>query len=241
MKIKDQVQTVFLICCVISIILFGFIYSLMVKDINNLAETVKESFSLTASFFGGIATLAAAYIATILFNDWKDQEKYKLHLKFIESISSDCIVLISELRKIAYPTAKIKAAIKIYKADPENTEVTIKDIRELIDENYEVNLFMVKYFKAAINSLDRYSKFSNDFSLSTYKSIIILYYSEYTQYKSAHINDPDKSMDEIQTDAIKLLDLIKKFSSKIEQELIPILDEMNSPDYWKKISNKSPN
>ncbi|MDC5689952.1 hypothetical protein OFM99_17940, partial [Acinetobacter baumannii] len=65
--------------------------------------------------------------------------------------------------------------------------------------------------------------------------------SDYTQYKSVHINDADKSIDEIQTDAIKLLDLIKKFSSKIEQELIPILDEMNSPDYWKKISNKSPN
>ncbi|EIB7122425.1 hypothetical protein AW812_RS14395, partial [Acinetobacter baumannii] len=146
MKIKDQVQTVFLICCVISIILFGFIYYLLPNDPQN--SKIKDSLSLTASFFGGIATLAAAYIATILFNDWKDQEKYKLHLKFIECISNDCTVLISELRKIAYPTSKIKNAIKIYKEDPENTEFTIKRIRELIDENYEINLFMVKYFKA---------------------------------------------------------------------------------------------
>ncbi|BCB00194.1 hypothetical protein ATCC19606_25290 [Acinetobacter baumannii] len=61
----------FLVCCVISIILFGFIYSLMIKDINNLGGAVKESFSLTASFFGGITTLAAAYIALVIYENWK--------------------------------------------------------------------------------------------------------------------------------------------------------------------------
>lgn len=48
---------------------------------------LKEVLSMTASFFGGIATLVAAYIATQLFNDWKDQEKYRI----TSSLALDCL------------------------------------------------------------------------------------------------------------------------------------------------------
>lgn len=36
-------------------------------------SVLKDALSMTASFFGGIATLVAAYIATQLFNDWRIQ------------------------------------------------------------------------------------------------------------------------------------------------------------------------
>lgn len=236
MRVKDLVQTAFLVCSVITILLFGFIYFLLTKDISNSASTLKESLSLTASFFGGISTLATAYIATLLFNDWKDQEKYKIHLKFIECIANDSLVLISELRKITYPTSKVKNSIKIYQKDNKNTEFTVQKIRDLIDENYEASLFMVKYFKAVIYSIDRYSKFSKDPSLDPFKYIIILNYSTYVQFDSVSINDIGKSFDEIKSDAESLIELITKLSFKIEKELIPLLDEMNSPDYWKNIN-----
>lgn len=235
MTIKDLAQTSFLVCSVITILVFGFIYYLMMNESISSVALIKDSITLTASFFGGITTLVAAYIATLLFNDWKDQEKYKIHLKFIECVANDCLVLITELRRIGYPTSKIKNAIKIYKKDDKNAEFTVEKIREFIDENYEANLFMAKYFKAVRYSIDRYSKFSKDTSLNLYKGVIILRYSEYAQYKSVYINDIDKSLDEIQSDAEKLIDLIIKFTNSIEKELIPLLDEMNSPDYWKKI------
>ncbi|CAA0187961.1 hypothetical protein [Acinetobacter baumannii] len=238
MTIKDIAQTSFLVCGVITIFLFGFIYYLMMNESVSSIALIKDSINLTASFFGGIATLVAAYIATLLFNDWKDQEKYKIHLKFIECVANDSLVLITELRKIAYPTSKIKNAIKIYKKDDKNTEFTVEKIRALIDENYEANLFMAKYFKAVRYSIDRYSKFSKDTSLNLYKNLIILEYSNYAQYKSVYINDIDKPLDEIQSDAEDLINLIIKFTNSIEEKLIPLLDEMNSPDYWKKIKQE---
>lgn len=38
----------------------------------------KDALSTTAGFFGGVATLWAACIATYLFNDWREQKKYVL-------------------------------------------------------------------------------------------------------------------------------------------------------------------
>lgn len=37
---------------------------------------IKDAFNTTGSYFGGVATLAAAIVAAYLFNDWKQERRY---------------------------------------------------------------------------------------------------------------------------------------------------------------------
>lgn len=74
MSISKLASTVILATSFATIFLFAFIFYLLGgKD-----SALKDALSMTASFFGGIATLVAAYIATQLFNDWKDEYNHRL-------------------------------------------------------------------------------------------------------------------------------------------------------------------
>lgn len=64
MKISKLASTVVLTTSFATFFLFAILFYLY--------GDFKEALSDTASFFGGIATLVAAYIATQLFNDWRD-------------------------------------------------------------------------------------------------------------------------------------------------------------------------
>lgn len=92
MKTKDSVQTIILICGISTILIFFLTNQLLLVDTKG--QTFKDSLSITGSFFGGIATLAAAYIATLLFNDWKEpyyQEKLDECIENIYKVSSDLL------------------------------------------------------------------------------------------------------------------------------------------------------
>ena len=83
MSISKLASAVILATSFATIFLFAFIFYLFGgKD-----SALKDALSMTASFFGGIATLVAAYIGTQLFNDWKDQEKYRI----TSSLALDCL------------------------------------------------------------------------------------------------------------------------------------------------------
>ncbi|KAF1013052.1 MAG: hypothetical protein GAK29_04780 [Acinetobacter bereziniae] len=71
------------------VIFFFFIYTLYLH--NEVPEALKEALSASLSFLSVLATLGAAYIASKLFNDWKEQEEYN-HKK--ESINK--VIEISE-------------------------------------------------------------------------------------------------------------------------------------------------
>lgn len=75
MKFSRFISTIFLATTFACIYLFAGIfwfYASAGPECNTLS-LIKDSFSTTAGFFGGIATLVAAYIASRLFNDWKVQ------------------------------------------------------------------------------------------------------------------------------------------------------------------------
>lgn len=106
MRTKDFVQTIILICVVITIILFGFIYYLLPNDPQN--SKIKDSLSLVASFFGGVSTLAAAYVATFLFNDWRDEKNYDLENSLLTNILIDLKPIYVELHKIRSDSNNLK-------------------------------------------------------------------------------------------------------------------------------------
>lgn len=71
MKQKDLVQTAIIVCSVLMIPIFSFAYYLYSQTDLKLFEVLDKSFGVTAGLFGGAATLTAAYIASLLFNDWR--------------------------------------------------------------------------------------------------------------------------------------------------------------------------
>ena len=55
--------------------LFFFALTFILFDFFKTGTSLKDTWETLGSFFGGITTLVAAYVAAKLFNDWKDQEK----------------------------------------------------------------------------------------------------------------------------------------------------------------------
>lgn len=53
------------------VILFLFAFTWIIFDFQGSSNSLKDTWGIVSSLFGGMATLAAAYIASILFNDWK--------------------------------------------------------------------------------------------------------------------------------------------------------------------------
>lgn len=78
MKIGKFVSTIILITSFCSIYLFALIFCIYINSNSQILSTLKDSLSTTSSFFGGIATLVAAYIASQLFNDWRDEKEFEI-------------------------------------------------------------------------------------------------------------------------------------------------------------------
>ncbi|WP_336930326.1 hypothetical protein [Acinetobacter tandoii] len=70
MSIKNKVSNTFAICFLLLLFLLTFTW--IIFDFNGSTESLKDSWSIVSSLFGGITTLAAAYVATLLYTDWKD-------------------------------------------------------------------------------------------------------------------------------------------------------------------------
>lgn len=82
MNISKLASTVIMATSISTILLFAFVLCFYNGDENS----IDKAFSITASFFGGIATLIAAYIATQLFNDWKEQHNKNIDSQFCMKI-----------------------------------------------------------------------------------------------------------------------------------------------------------
>jgi hypothetical protein len=98
MKFSRLVSTIILATTFACIFLFVCVFWFYSSADSKTLGLLKDSLSTTSGFFGGITTLIAAYIASRLFNDWKEQhnkqvlafEAKQLHLdlsRFMRSIA----------------------------------------------------------------------------------------------------------------------------------------------------------
>lgn len=76
MDIKSLVSNIVAICILILLFLMAFTW--IIFEFNSHSSSLKDSLSIVSSLFGGIAALAAAYIASRLFNDWKEQHNKQI-------------------------------------------------------------------------------------------------------------------------------------------------------------------
>ncbi|MCU4319381.1 hypothetical protein KTH44_09595 [Acinetobacter bereziniae] len=147
----------------LSVIFFFFIYILYLH--NEVVEPLKESFSASLSLFSVLATLAAAFIASSLFNDWKAQ-----HDKNIESDSALEIMKIvikckTEMRKI-YSNIKLKDNRQISNVILNNE---IKDSTKKIVILVESCLEKLELF----NELTINDNFKKDISLKSMEGFLL--------------------------------------------------------------------
>ncbi|CAA0182675.1 hypothetical protein RG384_002212 [Acinetobacter baumannii] len=205
MHIKDLIQTVFLICSVVSIILFGFIYYLMVGESNASIAQIKDSLTLTASFFGGIATLATAYVAASLFNDWRHQASFELKKEHVNEICYLLALSYDELHKVKEILINLKKVNK-YKILSEDFCTFIAN--DLRDEFYRKQL--------NVKILDRLNHNSNSI------------FSIYSIYQT-HFTYLIENFSRIQESYTKYYD---KFNSEISNsERTHIMNTRTFPEY----------
>lgn len=77
------------------ILFFILAFTWIVFDFQESSSSLKDSWGVASSLFSGIATLAAAYIASLLFNDWRDQHK----AAYISSVGDNIDNMVSEIFK----------------------------------------------------------------------------------------------------------------------------------------------
>ncbi|RZG71927.1 hypothetical protein EXU29_12450 [Acinetobacter wuhouensis] len=79
----NAVQTSILFVGIFTLLVFGASYYFVLADTKPTDQPLKDALSVTASFFGGFATLTAAFIGSKLFNDWRDQHNKQVNSDFI--------------------------------------------------------------------------------------------------------------------------------------------------------------
>lgn len=174
MRIKDSVSNVLSISFVALLFLLAFTW--IVFDFNNSSSSLKDTLSIVSSFFGGITTLIAAYIASLLFNDWKEAQRFDIAKNvLIELIKLKSHIdknyqnarnhLDSYLLENQYPppsTDFINQRIKAAKACLPEREKHIFDAKILLTALYEkIDIYQITCNEILIKEEDRDFNFPN--------------------------------------------------------------------------------
>jgi hypothetical protein len=226
MRTKDFVQTIILICVFITIILFGFIYYLLLNEAQN--SLIKDTLSLVASFFGGISTLAAAYVATFLFNDWKVQQNFLNKLQLINKTTEAAGTFLAKISKVVEFVVQIKHEAKDIMFDGDKDGLKMKKINELYILLNNEKMEYVRSFQNLESHIFRYGVSWKDPTFpEMHKKIQLMnniLQESFQNYELAtHVVPIFQISDEI-------LLKTKHMMKYIQLEMLPILDKKMAPD-----------
>ena len=114
MKFSRLVSTIILVTTFACIFLFVCIFWFYSSADSNTLSLLKDSFSTASGFFGGIATLIAAYIASKLFNDWRHQHNVEIRtdtskeiLKLYEEVFYEMLTIDKFYKKSQFELKRI--------------------------------------------------------------------------------------------------------------------------------------
>lgn len=152
-KISQMVSTVILVTTVFSIISFGLIFHMYYNADAKNSAALSSSFEAIGGLFGGITTLAAAYIASQFFNDWKIQHnktmEVQLALRMLEKFEffDDYICSVYSPIKTAF--------------DLKNDEIIEKSVNTLKEEGHEKMMQIFLNYLTLSISIEHYSLLKN--------------------------------------------------------------------------------
>ena len=175
MNISKMASTVILATAFATIFLFSIIFYLY----GGVYGVLKDALSMTASFFGGIATLVAAYIATQLFNDWKEQHNKNIEKDLVLDVISkfdNADFNLSEFYE-SYNFFKLKVQ-EIYKLSDEEFKNLNLSLSEIVKKLNGVSLAFSTYEEAlrkySLLSDSKHHSEAKDQLKVLYKSILLI-------------------------------------------------------------------
>lgn len=192
MTLKDSVQTAILVVGFFSLLVFGASYYFVLIDPDSSNYPLKEALSITASFFGGFATLTAAYIASKLFNDWKHEYNKNTENEYLKSALNHIreIQVIEKQCRIALELSDFSLKYEILKS-LDNITLDKNNNKLVLLLNEYCQLFKDDEFKKTIED---YDKFGLQYTviLSTIKHM-----PPYVELSEVHILFLEKFLDTI--------------------------------------------
>lgn len=140
MDIQEKIKCI--IGCAVALIIILIVLSIVYLGCNKNSSPIINSLTLIGSYIGAITTLAAAYIASLLFNHWRDQEafcrKQKMHDEAIDIILKSTKRLSNlnshiDMLKQTLATKKLtpEEDARLSKELSKETRNTIKDVQDL--------------------------------------------------------------------------------------------------------------
>lgn len=110
MNIRKEIKNTF--AAVLALTLIMVVVLTLINGPTNYKQAqpflmpLKEALATTANYFGGIASLGAAYIASLLFIDWREVEKFKRHGEVLDKLYFSSLEIHKKLSKLLVITHK---------------------------------------------------------------------------------------------------------------------------------------
>jgi len=90
-------------------LLFLFAFTWIIFDFQSSANSLKDTWSIVSSLFGGLTTLAASYVALLIYSGWKNIEKFKAIQDLHQEAVTALLISSKSLNKISGYFAIIEA------------------------------------------------------------------------------------------------------------------------------------
>lgn len=162
---------------IISICIIFFFFTLWLYSYNDIDQPLKEAWSLTISMLSALATIGAAIIAAMLFNDWRESQTGINRSDFARNTQTSLYNLASHL-DYYHEFVKTRKALWCGKDFPDVSQNFIDQAEKIPKECAEIrNIFRSEceeLYKQFLIDLRIYEKtFDSDLNLDLSK---ILYY-----------------------------------------------------------------
>ena len=196
-SMKTKILIINIIASLFVVMIFLIALTFILFHYQSSPTALKDSWSTVGSFFGGIATLTAAYVASLLFNDWrfeKDHETKSIYLNNAIQKLSEIHSSLIESRSNANNLLKINNCL-ILNTDYLN-QMSINHKKTLtllhadltvVSKLFDKHTLMDKYFiyEKFINVFDIF----NELLSKKYRTYYYYYINEYSpDKKNDHLN-----------------------------------------------------
>lgn len=123
MNTKELIKNTFGAVLALTIIIFVVV--LIAYGCSGIASPLKEALIITIGFFGGFATLGAAFIAAYLFNDWRDQHNKQVKNQFSLSAFNQFEIFKKSIFDMQRAIIKLSCYVDMVKSNPNINQDTI--------------------------------------------------------------------------------------------------------------------
>ncbi|EEY78880.1 hypothetical protein HMPREF0012_01749 [Acinetobacter calcoaceticus RUH2202] len=135
MKTKDLIGNVVAVSFVS--LLFIFALTWIIFDFNGSSSSLKDTWSIVGSVFGGITTLAAAYIAYYLYDDWSKPHNLSIETEH----KKDILKIIRKILPLEHKYDGLISKYLLYPDQPDRTipiEINESELNEFINNINEL-------------------------------------------------------------------------------------------------------